>query len=94
MHAAAVGRQHDPRGLAGDQRLEVDDRQQRRLDELRLDQRGRDAQERLVLEERRPLGHRPDVAREAQEPQDVSSKNFAGHRMKVGSARSQAISRA
>ena len=63
------GGEHDARRLGRDQRLEVDDVEQRRLDELRLQQRAPHAHQRLVGEDDRPLGHRVHVAGEAQRGQ-------------------------
>ena len=63
-HHPARRRRDDARGLAGDRRLEREDREQRRLDDLRLHHRRRHAHERLVREDDLALVHGPDVARE------------------------------
>ena len=62
----AACREPQPRRLRGDQRLEVDEVEQRGLDELGVQDRPAHADERLVREHDRPLGHRVDVAGEAQ----------------------------
>ena len=61
-HLVAARGEHHARRLGRDQRLEVDEVEQRRLDELRLQQRAPHAHERLVGEHHRPLGHRVHVA--------------------------------
>ena len=57
-------RQHHPRSLGSNQRLEVQDIDETRLGQLRLRQRCGDAQDRLVAEEHRSFRHRMDVAGE------------------------------
>ena len=68
---AAAGGKHDPGRLGGDHRLEVDLVEQQRLEQLRLDPRRRDPEQRLVGEAHRALGHRLDVAGEAEGGQVV-----------------------
>ena len=60
----ALCRQHAARGLARDHRLQVQQVDQARLDELRLGQRGRDAHDGLIGERDRPLRQGIHVARE------------------------------
>ena len=63
---APAPREDDARGLRGDQRLQVDDVQQAALGELRLRQGRGHAKDRFVGEEHGALGHRVDVAGEAE----------------------------
>ncbi len=49
----------------------MDDVDERRLDQLRLEQRRRHFQHRLVREEQRPLAHRANLTGEAQAPETV-----------------------
>ena len=65
-HLVAPRGEADPRGLGRDQRLEVDEVEERRLDELRVEDRPPHADEGLVGEHDRALGHRVDVAAQAQ----------------------------
>ena len=64
-------RKHHPRGLGGDQRLEMQDIDQPRLDQLRLGQRRGHAQDRLVGKEHRAFRHGMHVAGEAKSAQDA-----------------------
>ncbi len=69
QHRSPLGRPDDPVGLGGDQALVVDGQQGEGLDQLGLDGRRPDRHHRLPGEDRRPLRHRPDVARETEVPQ-------------------------
>ena len=64
----------DAGGLRRDQRLEVEHVQQRRLDDLRLQDRPGDAHERLVGEDGGPFGDRVDVEAEAQSAEVVEER--------------------
>ena len=64
-HALPRGRLHHARGLAGDERLMVDRREEERLDDLCLDQRRTHPHERLTGEGHGALGNRVHVAGEA-----------------------------
>jgi hypothetical protein len=77
----------DPRGLRRDRRGVVEGGEHERLDDLRLDDRRRDAQERLVREEHRPLRDGPDVASEAEAAQVVAERRR--HRVREGRERAQ-----
>ena len=55
-HLVALGGQADARGLGGDERLEVDEVQERRLEQLALEQRPLHADQRLVGEDDRAFG--------------------------------------
>ena len=68
------GGEADARRLGGDQGLEVDQVEQRRLQELSLEERAADPQQRLVREHHRALGHGVDVAREAQRREVVEER--------------------
>ena len=70
-HAVALRRLHDAAGLGGDQRLMVDDVEQRRLHQLRLDHGRAHAHDGLGGEDDRALGHGVDVAREPEILQEV-----------------------
>ncbi len=61
----------DPGGLGGDQRRQVDRLQQPRLQQQRLAEGRGHAQDRLVREGDRPLGHGQDLAGEAEVAQFV-----------------------
>ena len=63
---APAGGQHHPCRLGGDHGLEVDLVQEQRLEQLRLDQRRRHPDQRLVGEADRSLGDGVDVSREAE----------------------------
>ena len=65
-HLVAPRGEADPGGLGRDQRLEVDEVEERRLDELRVEDRPPHADEGLVGEHDRALGDRVDVAAQAQ----------------------------
>ena len=71
MTAAAVGRQADAGALGGDEGLEVEDGKQRALDELRLDERGVHAHQRLARETPGCLPASPRHRREAKARQVV-----------------------
>ena len=58
--------QHHARRLRGDQRLEMQQVDQPRLDQLRLRDRRGDAQDRLVRKKYRAFRHRMHIAGEAQ----------------------------
>ncbi len=61
-----AGRQPQARRLGGDQRLEVDQVEQGRLQELGDEQGAAHPHQRLLAEDHRPLGHGVEVAAEAQ----------------------------
>ncbi len=65
-HLVSAGGEAHPRRLGRDERLEVDEVEQRRLHELGVEDRAAHAHERLVGEHHRALGHRVDVALQAQ----------------------------
>ena len=65
-HLVAPGGEADPGGLGRDQRLEVDEVEERRLDELRVEDRPPHPDEGLVGEDDRALGDGVDVAAQAQ----------------------------
>jgi hypothetical protein len=65
-HRLALCRVAHARRLRRDQRLEVEHVQQRRLDDLRLDERPAHANQGLVGEHHRPFGHRIHVTGERQ----------------------------
>ncbi len=65
-HLVAPRGERDPRGLGRDQRLEVDEVEERRLYELRVEDRPPHADEGLVGEDDRALGHGVDVTAEAE----------------------------
>ena len=65
----AAGGVHNPRRLAGDRRLEVDEGKRRCLDELRFADRRRHSQQRLIGKDGSALGNAPDIARESQATQ-------------------------
>ncbi len=69
-HRRPAGGVADARGLGGDERLEVEDREEGRLDQHARHHRAGDAQERLVGEEHRPLRHRVDVHLHGEVAQD------------------------
>ena len=66
QHRAALRRAAHAAGLGGDERLVVDEGEDRRLDQLRLHDRRAHAHERLVREHDRALAHGVDLAGEAQ----------------------------
>jgi hypothetical protein len=82
--SASGGGLDDARGLGGDERGEVDHGEQVRLDELRLGQRRGDLQDRLVGEDDGALGHRADLAGEA-EAREVGVE-ILRHRMELRQA--------
>ena len=63
-----------PRGLRGDQRLDVHAVDDERLDELSLDERRGHLEHRLGREEDRPLGHRAYVSAEPEPPQPLQER--------------------
>ena len=63
-HGAALGGSHHARGLAGHRRLERDEAEQRRLDQLRLGGGGGHTHDRLVVEDDLAFLHGPHVAGE------------------------------
>ena len=71
QHRLAAGRQHQPRGLGGDQRLEVDDVQKRGLQQLGLQQRPADPHQRLLGKDHRPFRHGIDVAGRLERAEEV-----------------------
>ena len=79
---AALCRAHDPGGLARHARLKADDREERGLHQLRLGQRRRHAQQRLVREYRRSFRHRPHIAGKAERLQ-VVVEELARHLRKL-----------
>ena len=66
QHAAALRRADDAVGLCGNEALVVQRKQNIRFNELRLDGRGADRQDRLAREDRRALRHGVDIAREVE----------------------------
>ena len=66
QHRPALGGTDHPVGLGGDEALMVDAQKQERLNQLGLDGRGPDRDDRLLGEDRRSLRHGPDVAGEAE----------------------------
>ena len=70
---APASREHDASGLGRDHGLEVDLVEQQGLEDLGLDPRPGDAEQRLVREAHRPLGDRVDVAGEP-EPRQVGEE--------------------
>ncbi len=68
-HRLSPGGVADPGRLAGDQGLEVDDGQQRGLDQLGLQDRALHAQQGLVREDHGALGHGVDPTRKAHRAQ-------------------------
>ena len=72
-------RADDARALRGDERLEVHLVDEVRLHHLRLRHRGLDDQQRLVAEGRRPLRHRPHIAREPQLAEPVEEARWEAH---------------
>jgi hypothetical protein len=65
---------NDTRRLAGDERLVIDQRQQRRLHQRRLDARRGDAQQRHAGTDDGPLGDGVDVTAEAQPSQVIDEQ--------------------
>jgi hypothetical protein len=63
-HRIVAGGQADARGLGGDERGKAGVHQERRLDQLRLQQGAAHAQQRLVGKDDLALGHRVDVQRQ------------------------------
>ena len=78
QHRAALRRPDDAVCLGGDEALVVQAQQGEGLDELGLDGRGPDRQDRLPGEDGRPLGDGPDVAGELEMPQVV--QKFLGEK--------------
>ena len=74
-HLPALRRRHHPRGLGGENGLQLDLIEHQRLDPLRLDDGRAHFEERFVGKDRRALGHGPDAAGKAQ---------IAQHRQKTG----------
>src|SRR4029077_13208330 len=68
-HVAPAGCDHTPGGFARDGRLERDEVEEHRLDQLRLGQRRGDLQDRLARKRDAAFRDRPDVAGEAQTPE-------------------------
>ncbi len=64
QNRAALRGPDDTIGFRGDEALMVDRQQQKRLDQLRLNGRRADGQNRLARENRRALRDGPDIARE------------------------------
>src|SRR5206468_12725889 len=75
-HRLPAGRQAYAGGLGRDERLEIDQVQQRRLDDLRLEDRPGDADQRLVREDGRPFGHRVQVAGKAHGAEVVEERRI------------------
>ncbi len=61
-HELAGSCEHATRRLRRHQRLEIQNVDQARFDELRLRKRRRDPHDRFIAEERDALGHRMDIA--------------------------------
>src|SRR2546427_551862 len=70
----AACRGQDAGGLAGEQRLEMAEVEERRLHHLRLEDGTGHLQDRLVREHHRALRHRPDLAREAESHQPLEER--------------------
>ena len=66
QNAAALRGLHHAAGLGGDERLMVDDVEQRGFDELRLEDRRAHADQRLAGEHDGALGHGVNIARKAE----------------------------
>ena len=82
---SSAGCKRDPRRLRRHHRLEVDLVEQQRLEQLRLNPRRGDANQRLAGERDRPLRHRVDVAREAK-PRQVLEEGRAEPEPSEGSS--------
>ena len=65
-HHAALRRPANAVRLCGNEALVVERQKQKRFDQLRLDRGRTHGQDRLLRENRRPLRHGPDIAREAE----------------------------
>ena len=84
QHRILPGGGLDAGGLRGDEGAEVDDGQQRRLQQLRLDQRCLDAQQRHVRKDHLPLRQRVDGARKLH-PLQVVQERLPEQRLTVSS---------
>ena len=71
QHRAALRRAADAVGLGGDEALVVHRQQREGLDQLGLNGRSPDRQDRLPGENRRALGNSPDIARKLEIPEVV-----------------------
>ena len=78
QHRPALGSPDNPVGLGGDQALVVDAQQEIRLNELGLNGRCPDGDNRLIGEDRRALGDGPDIAGELKVRQ-ILQKFLAEH---------------
>jgi len=80
-HVHAAGCDHAPGGLARDGRLERDQIEEHRLDQLRLGQWCGDLQDRLARERDAALRDRPDVAGEPQTPERLEVARLVPQRV-------------
>ena len=83
-HGTAVRRQHHARRLGGDKRLEADDVEQRRLEQLALQRGAGDAHHGLARKDELALGHGVNVHVRAEVAQVVEECGFK-HRTAGGS---------
>ena len=75
QHAVSAGRLHDARGFGGDQRLVVDDVEQRGFQQLRFHNRRDDTDDRFARKDDRAFRNGQNLARKAQRSQ-TGEKRF------------------